>query len=217
MKLPIYIESPAPNFKRFFMLGGAFLLALAIAGQLLWPSMVLQFGILCLAAVSLISVGIAKHFEPPISVSLTKNSVRYFHRYGQWKLAWTNISRIHIPRFYHQLDHREISYIGVKVDDLEELIDNVSPRFASRIIHEHRDILALAISQGDIKAAQAQINLSPFKLPSGFQITGPLAPFFHQMILLEKLYGAHLFIPFSGFTRSPQEVVNQMNVIRKMR
>ncbi|MGB0897696.1 MAG: DUF2982 domain-containing protein [Psychrobium sp.] len=217
MKFPIHITSPAPNFKQFFILAGGLILVLAITGQIIWPTLALQLSLVCLGAVALISIGIAKHLEPAISIKLTENSIRYFHRYGQWKLDWSNINRIYIPRFYHQLEHREISYIGIKINDLEAFIDNVSPRFASRIIHEHRDILALAISQGDINIAQAQINLSAFKLPSGFEIKGPLAPFFHQMILLERVYGAHLFIPFSGLTMPPNDIINQMNVIRKMR
>ncbi|MGB1297588.1 MAG: DUF2982 domain-containing protein [Psychrobium sp.] len=217
MKLPLRIKSPAPNYKQFFMVAGVVLLVLAIMGQLWWPSLSLQFGLLCLAAVSLFFIGIAKHFEPSISLELTQQSLRYFHRYGRWKLDWENISRIHIPRFYYQLQQKETHYIGVKVIDLEKLIDNVSPRLASRIIHEHRDILALAISQGDLTTSEAQIDLTPFKMPSGFQVGGPLAPFFHQMVLLEKHYGAHLFIPFSSFNEAADEVVNRMNTIRKTR
>lgn len=216
MKLPCSIYSPAPNFKRFYMLAGIGVMSIAITGQLIWPQWLLLFGIMCLAAVAIFLVGFTKHFEPTISLALSRDTLRYFHRYGTWSLDWSCVSRIHIPRFTYGLEQREISYIGIKINDLESLVEKFSPRLASRIIHEHRDILALAISQGEMNSAQAQINFLPYKFESGYQVDGPLAACLHQMEQLNAAYGAHLYVPFSCFSVDANELVNQMNIIRKM-
>jgi len=216
MTPPTIIKSPASNYKQYFIAFGVVLLLLGIAGQSQWQDLRLQFGLLCLAALSLIVIGIVKHFEPSISLIFDHKKLQYFHRYGQWTLQWSNICRVHIPVFNYALEQREISYIDIKINDLEFLIDQFSPRLASRIIHEHRDLLALAISQGEVKSAQVQINFNAYKFPSGYQVTGPMAACLYQMEMLESVYGAHLFIPFSGFNEPPQDIVAQLNAIRRM-
>lgn len=213
MKLPIYIKSPAPNYKQFYLFFGVVLFGIGIVGQYFWSHLSLQFGLICMAALATFVVGFTKHFEPVMSVILDNETLQYCHRYGQWVINWSNISRIHIPVFTYALEQRDISYIGIKINELEQLTEHFSPRLASRIIHEHRDILALAVSQGDMTAAQVQINFSPFKFPSGYQVTGPLAACLYQMEMFEKVYGAHLFIPFSCFSESPTNIITQMNAV----
>lgn len=215
MTQPIHIKSPAPNYKTVYMVVGVLAILIGMGGQSIWPNLKLQFGMLCLAALSCFVIGVIKHFEPAISLIFDDKKLTYFHRYGQWSVSWNNVTRIHIPVFHYGLEHREISYIGIKLNDLEALTDQFSPRLASRIIHEHRDILALAISQGDVTAAQVQINFNAYKFASGYQVTGPMAACLHQMEVLEKVYGAHLFIPFSGFSQPAQEIVNQMTLVQK--
>lgn len=214
MTQPTIIKSPAPNNKQIYMVAGVLLILIGVTGQSFWPDLKLQFGLLCLAALSVFVIGVIKHLEPAVSLIFDHKKLQYFHRYGQWTVQWSNVSRVHIPVFSYALEHREISYIGLKVNDLEALVDQFSPRLASRIIHEHRDILALAVSQGDATRAQVQINFDPFKFPSGYQVAGPMAACLHQMQMFEKVYGAHLFIPFSGFSQPPQDIVNQMNALR---
>jgi len=215
MTQPVIIKSPSPNYKHFYMVVGAVSLLIGMSGQSLWPSLKLQFGVLCLAALSCFVIGVIKHFEPAVSLIFDNKKLTYFHRYGQWSIRWENVARVHIPVFHYGLEHREISYIGVKLNELEELTDQFSPRLASRIIHEHRDILALAVSQGDMTAGQVQINFDTYKFASGYQVTGPMAACLHQMEILEKVYGAHLFIPFSGFSQPPQDIVQQMTLVQK--
>lgn len=215
MTKPVTIYSPAPSYKQFYMVAGIALLLIGMSGQSLWPAFQLQFGMLCLAALTLFMIGFTKQFEPAISLIFDKQTLQYFHRYGQWSVDWKNVSRVHIPVFHYALEHRKISYIGVKLHELEELVDQFSPRLASRIIHEHRDILALAISQGDATRADVQINFSPYKFTSGYKVTGPIATCLHQMDLLEKVYGAHLLIPFSSFSELPNDIIKQMTLARK--
>lgn len=215
MTQPITIRSPAPNYKKFYMVAGVVALLIGMSGQTIWPTLKLQFGMLCLAALSCFVIGVIKHFEPAVSLIFDAKKLTYFHRYGQWSVSWKNVTRIHIPTFHYGLEHREISYIGVKLNELEELTDQFSPRLASRIIHEHRDILALAVSQGEVTTAQVQINFNAYKFASGYQVTGPMAACLHQMEVLERVYGAHLFIPFSGFSQPPQEIVKQMTLVQK--
>lgn len=215
MKLPISFNSPAPNYKQFYIFVGLVLFCIGVLGQYIWGHLSLQFGLLCLGALAIFVIGFTKHFEPSVSVNITDDNLQYCHRYGQWSAHWHNVSRIHIPVFSYGLEQREVPYIGIKINELEELVEHFSPRLASRIIHEHRDILALAVSQGDITPAQVQINFSPFKFPSGYQITGPLAACLYQMEMFEKVYGAHLFIPFSCLCAQPMDVVKQMNHVLK--
>lgn len=216
MKQPIIIYSPAPNYKQFYMVVGVALLLIGMGGQSLWPDLILQFGMLCLAALTLFMIGFTKQFEPIVSLIFDNKTLQYFHRYGQWSVNWSNVNRVHIPVFHYALEHRKVSYIGIKLNELEELVDQFSPRLASRIIHEHRDLLALAVSQGDATRSDVQINFNPYKFASGYKVTGPMATCLHQMDLFAKVYGAHLFIPFSSFSELPDEIVNKIAQIRRL-
>ena len=120
-----------------------------------------------------------------------------------------------LPKGLLEEIHQFTMQFQSRIDELEELVDYFSPRLASRIIHEHRDILALAISQGDVTTSDVQVNFNPYKFNSGYQVSGPLATCLHQMDILESVYGAHLFIPFSCFSEQPADIVQQFKLAKK--
>lgn len=163
--------------------------------------------VIALIGVVMIAAGLAGKLEPAVSMSLSDSKLRYFHRYGQWSMPWQNIQRVFQPSFNYNLEQKSIPYIGLKLKDIECVYERISPRLASRLIHEQRDIMVLACQQGDISHEQMQLNFSPYKTKSGYQLTGPIAGFMHQMAVLHQAYGAHLFIPTSSFVQSSDELI----------
>jgi len=193
------------------VLGGLALFCGVLVAQLAVPQFKSQLMLLALVAVVLMVAGVATRLEPKISLSLSSNKLRYFHRYGQWSLPWESVVRVFQPSFSYALERRDIHYIGIKLSDVEVISERISPRLASRLIHEQRDILVLACQQGEITQQQLQLNFSSYKMPSGFEVTGPIAAWLHQVEVLHQAYGAHLFVPTSCFSQSADELIKLLN------
>ncbi len=209
------IASPARRHQKPLIIAGVILFAGVIMLQPTFPQLKPQLLLVALIGVVLIAAGFAIKLEPAISMSLSQTKLRYFHRYGQWSVPWQNIQRVFQPSFTYQLEQKEIPYIAIRLDDIEVIIERISPRLASRLIHEQRDIMVLACQQGDIAPEQVQINFAPYKTRSGYQLNGPIAGFLHQVTVLNKAYGAHLFIPTSCFTQSSSELIELLNQYKR--
>jgi len=184
---------------------------MVLIAQVILPQLKRQLMLLALVSVVLIAAGFATRLEPAVSLVFSASKLRYFHRYGQWSLPWQHIARVFQPSFTHALERIDIPYIGIKLNDIEIISERVSPRLASRLIHEQRDILVLACQQGEITKQQLQLNFSPYQMPSGFAVTGPIAAWLHQMEILHQAYGAHLFVPHSCFSQSSDELISLIN------
>lgn len=189
------------------MVAGVVLFFSVFLLQGLMPQFKTQLMLFSLIGVVLVAAGGAMQLEPAVSLSLSASKLRYFHRYGQWSVRWQDIARVSQPNFYHQLQRKDIPYIALKLNDLDVMCERISPRLASRIVHEQRDIMILACHNGDITVEQTQLNFSPYKTQVGFCVTGPIAGFLHQAAALEQAYGAHLFIPHSCFEQTSEELI----------
>lgn len=183
----------------------------AIVAQSLFEPIRTQLMLVALIALVMMAAGIATRLEPAISLSLSDNKLRYYHRYGQWTQHWSDVSRIFQPSFSHGLTSHNIPYIGIKLKDLESIAEKISPRLASRLIHEQRDIVVLARQQGELSNEQATINFAPYKTNNGYQITGPVAAWLHHVEGLHQAYGAHLYVPHSATSLSSEQLVTLLS------
>lgn len=146
-------------------------------------------------------VGIVKLLEPRVSFYLTPQLLTYQHRYGRWQIGWQSIVALAPIRHTLGLQIDDLPYLGIRLKSLEQLIDNISPRLANRLIHEQRPLLVYCIRSQLMSMEQGVINFEPFLLSDGSQIKGPLAGFLHQCAALHKALGYHLFIPASAIDR----------------
>ncbi|PKF57929.1 hypothetical protein CW748_05255 [Alteromonadales bacterium alter-6D02] len=203
-----YIASPASHYKWWFIAGGLAVFCISfLMGQVLWTELKTQLMLISLIGLVLLTVGVAKHWEPRHSLAVSQKKLRYFHRYGQWSIEWHNIQRIFIPTFRHDLEQQELPYIAIKLKDMERIASSISPRLASRLVHEQRSLMVFAVQQQEITPEQAVLNLTPYKMTQGYEITGPIAAWLHQMKALDQAYGAHLFLPQSAFSQQCEDVM----------
>jgi len=161
---------------------------------------------LALVGVCMLAATLAIGLEPRHSLSLSLQRLRYFHRYGQWSVQWNNISRVFQPSFSEGLERKHIPYIAIKLNNLENIAQQISPRLASRLIHEQRGLMILACQLGEISPEQLQLNMANYKMPAGYAITGPIAAWLHQADALAQAYGGHLFIPLNCTYQSADEL-----------
>jgi hypothetical protein len=168
-----------------------------------WLEAKLVLILLLLVSLILVFIGITKILEPVSSFSLTPSYLRYQHKYGQWQLPWHDIVDIRQISESVWLEQINLPYVGIRLHQLTALIDNMSPRLASRLIHEHRPLIIFCVQHKLIEFEQGIINFSPFTLEKK-AITGPRAAFLHQMMILKGALGYHLYLPESALDRDCQ-------------
>lgn len=204
----LLIESPARRNKLFSVLLGVLLCLASTVVAKWWPQLQWQVMLGWLSGILLVCIGLLKYYEPIYSLSLTQNKLTYFHRYGHWSINWLDISLVTQPSFSYGLERRYIPYLGIKLRDLTGVVQTVSPRLASRQIHEQRDILALACQQDLISIDEATLNLSAYQLANNDEVSGPRAAWLHQMKALHRAYGCDLYIPITSFGQLPEHMVS---------
>ena len=103
---------------------GLFLASIAFS-QL--PKSLYLIGIF-LTSASLIAllVGWFKYREPQFSFLLTRTSIVYKHRHGQWQLDWSNIQRVDIPKVKRGLEHKSLDMVAIKIKDYNYLENTIS-------------------------------------------------------------------------------------------
>jgi len=198
----IKIRPSANHHGAFLMIIGAlFLLIVLIASSWLWADWKLSLIALIMCGIVTIVTGILKKIQPTHSIILTKNHLNFIHHCGTWSLTWQNIQRISIPKTIYGLDENKVPYIGIKLYCITPLAKNISVRLANRLIHEQKSLLIWAINHELLTFDEIIMNFSPFKLDDATIIKGPTAAFLHQMLVLEKAFGFHLFISNTAIDR----------------
>jgi len=210
----LLIRTPTRRNKLFSLLAGGLLWFGSTVLVYQWP--VLQLAILLgyLAGALLIFVGFLKYSEPEYSLALGQHSLQYIHRYGRWSIEWQDIILVAHPSIRYGLERCDIPYLGIKLNDVAAVAHSVSPRLASRQIHEQRDILMLAHQQELLSLEQITINFSEYKLTNNQVIKGPRAAWLHQMAALRSAYGYDLYLPITSFAHSPAQMIALLNKYR---
>jgi hypothetical protein len=204
----IEIKPLAKHHGKFLLLLGIILFSLVLTiASVYWLDFKLVLIFLMLVSIILVLFGVLKVHEPEHSFVLSPNSFIYAHRYGQWQLQWSNIRYISQLNTQAVLTTQSLPYVGISLVSLLPLAQNISPRLASRLIHEQQPLLIHCVSQHLLQAEQVVINFAPCKLDKNTIITGPVAAFLHQTIALHQALGFHLFIPRSALDREIADFV----------
>ena len=161
-----------------------------------------------LGAIALI-LGLAKVYEPETTLSMDEQGLTYFHRRGKVAVSWSNIQRVDIPRVTQGVDTIELSYIGIKLKQLNPILDNISLRLAAGLLTEQRPLLVTAASQQeDLATLETYLGaeFSPLVV-DGDRYRGVLAMFGHRCVMLNTHLGYHLYIPYDSLDRDPREFI----------
>jgi hypothetical protein len=172
-----------------------------------WQQAKLVIILLILVALVISFVGVMKVIEPQSSFILVPQYIRYQHKYGHWQLNWYDIANISEVSESVGIERIDLPYVGIRLHDINSLINNISPRLASRLLHEHRPLIIFCLQHRLLTFEESIINFTPFSI-NNKKITGPTAAFLHQAIMLKKALGFELYLPVSAFDRDSDSFVN---------
>lgn len=202
---------PIANYHGLFLitLGAILLIVFVTIGYQFNHSELAQYRLallfLTLVSLVIIFIGVVKKIEPEYAYVLAPEFISYQHKYGHWKIAWCDIQSIDNIKLHSGLMFKHLPYIGIKLTPETYLEKMISPRLASRLIHEQRPLMLNAITNQLLPFEQAQINFSPFINTQNEETKGPIAAFMHHSNALQQAYGFHLYLPVSSFDRPSEE------------
>ncbi len=206
-ELPVINIKAQSNHHALFLMLVALIITFStlIVSQGYWRQFQLVIIFIYLCALVIFITGLAKYLEPQYSLCLSPYGIKYQHRYGHWQVQWQQIQQISLIHETFGLTQVQLPYIGIRLNQISTLAQQISPRLANRLIHEQKPLLAFAISQGLLPLEQSLLNFDPFVLPSGEILKGPLAAFLHHSTLLHQALGYHLFLPKTAIVRELNE------------
>jgi hypothetical protein len=162
-------------------------------------------------------LGIAKLYEPEVSLRLTASGLDYYHRRGRWHIAWDNIQRLDTARVSQNLALIELPYIGFKLNKINPLLDCISPRLATGLLTEQRPLLMTAATQDeDLQELEKFLGaeFTPL-IVNGERYKGVLAMFGHRTQTLNSQLGYHVYLSHDCLDRSPKEFISLVNEWRE--
>ncbi len=159
-------------------------------------------------------IGLMKIREPDYSLLIDKSGIRYNHARGSWQVPWRDIQRIDVPTIDHGLDKKQLPYVALRLKSQLELLDNISPRLASYLVTEQKEIAIAALRQ-EFDSWQCADGSCPSEILYKFDdyITedkvykGLQAMLGHRIEILRSKLGYDLYIPASALDREPQDFV----------
>lgn len=161
-----------------------------------------------------IFVGTVKLREPEFSLILDRKGIRYMHARGSWLVPWCDIQRVDVPTVDLGLDKKQLPYVALRLKSQIYLLDNISPRLASFLVIEQREIAIAALKQ-DFENWQCADGTCPSEVLYRFDdyktedkvYKGLLAMLGHRVKVLREKLGYDIYIPASALDREPTEFV----------
>lgn len=193
-----------PKSKRnrlfLFSLGCLLLFCCLLLTELFWQKYTMQLMLLILASFILVLLAVLKYLEPQTSYRITPKGIIYTHRSGRWQLPWQDIIRIGDIHIEVNGEYLQLPYLGIKLNNLENIASSISPRLANKLLHEQKELIFLAVKTQQIKLKSGLINFEPYQL-NGVTYKGPVAAWLYRSEQLATAYGYHLYLPESSFDR----------------
>lgn len=211
----ILIRASSANNGFTTSLIGIALLLFGTTGSVLLPEVFFLAAILIMAAgIVAVVMGFFKLKEPKYSLSISRESLTYFHRRGQWKVNWDNIQRFDIPRVQKGLSHVELEMVGIRLKDAEQVLGEISPRLITHLLMEQRPLVTQIDSANcaDGKCyGDDLIEDTKYKLKDGNIINGISAMFANRMRRLQAGLGYDIYISANELDRSPQAFIHLLS------
>lgn len=211
-KLQYRAATAKGGVKTLLCSGAALLLWLLLL--LLWPSLLHSSAWVLLLMCCLLGLvaGYAKLTEPLYVVELDPHGFCYVHHKGRWFIPWHGFSFIAVP----ELAGQSLAYVGVKLRNYEDFLNQLQPRLAVHLMIEQRHLLIAALSSNCPSGTcptELMVELGEFRGPNR-SYKGAIAMFARRMQLLRQLTGFDLFIPMSAIGSEPADFCRKVNQIR---
>lgn len=165
------------------------------------------------AGIVALLIGWFKIREPAHSLLISKQTISYKHRNGEWLLEWNNVQRVDIPTSYQDMQHRPLSVIGIRVNNYEPILENISPRLATNILMEQRPLLLQTLKENCTTGncySEGLIEDDSYVSKDGTRYKGIKAMFANRMTRLRDSLGYDLYINVAELDRPAQEFVKLM-------
>lgn len=204
----------------FCTLGVAIFAAAMFCWLIAAPLAPAAYGLLWIASAVLLFLGIAKLLEPETSLIITPQFITYVHRRGTWSLPWEAITRFDAPRVTRGLHLEDLPYLGFRLQDIEVLLNNISPRLMSQVIVEQRHLLALGLryERPDLQDYTAYYDIPErFVSTSGREYKGLQAMFAVRSQQLRELLGYDIFIHASALDRPLDAFIQHLRQLQASR
>lgn len=180
-------------------------ISLFLFSQTMFAPGILSFS---LGIISLV-LGISKTLEPEVSLSLTPAGLNYHHRRGSIFIDWDNVQRVDIPRGLDGMESIALPYVGIKLKQINPILDLIPGRLATGLLTEQRPLLMSAVTlDEDLLELESYMNseFTPLVVNEE-RYRGVLAMFGHRCEMLSTNLGFHLYIPADCLDRSAGDFV----------
>mgnify|MGYP000306623551 CR=1 FL=1 len=211
----IAIRASASHNSLTFCIGGIGVILLGASMIMLLPELLFLAGVLlsCLGVVGLI-IGVFKRLQPPFSLLIDKQGIRYQHRRGSWYIAWSNIQRIDIPRVHQGLNSIDLSLIGFRLKQPDLILPDISPRLTTYLLMEQRPLLR-HMDESQCATGKCYgddlIDDQKYKLDDGTQLKGVHAMFANRMRRLRQSLGYDIYLNANEFDRPLEDCQQLLN------
>ncbi|WP_417656405.1 DUF2982 domain-containing protein [Pseudidiomarina aestuarii] len=212
--------SARQNALTFCLLGVLFFAVAMFCWLVEAPLAPAAFGLLWIASAVLLFLGIAKLLEPETSFIITPAEITYSHRRGRWTLPWEAITRFDAPRVHRGLNLEDLPYLGFRLEDIEVLLERISPRLMSHVIVEQRHLLALGLryERPDLSDYSQYYDIPErFIGRSGREYKGLQAMFAVRSQQLRELLGYDIYIHASALDRPLDEFIQHLRQLQSSR
>jgi hypothetical protein len=182
----------------FMLVGGIGLIVIMLFVSLRSTPISIVEIFLCAAAIMSIWLGFLKSQEPFYSLLIDSKGICYVHRYGSWSLTHENFHSCGIPSVTQGLEILELNAVGIKLKDIDEFLQALSPRLAGKLLIEQRYIFLQVVKthcKNGNCPSEWLIEPSKYRSASGHVYTGLIAMFANRMHNLKTLTGYDLLLP----------------------
>lgn len=137
-------------------------------------------------------VGARKLIAPVICLEASEQGFTYIHAVGEYHIPWQQISRIGMAT----IDGRDSGYIGIRLQDYQQFLQQMPLRLAVRLLVEQRELLLVGMRHNCPSGqcpSDMLIETGDFQVPNQ-TFRGVQAMFAHRMQHLRTLWSYDLFI-----------------------
>ncbi|MBQ4833965.1 DUF2982 domain-containing protein [Pseudoalteromonas sp. MMG010] len=191
---------------------GAFGLVFIMLFNILQPTVIsiIEIFIVSVCVVSIL-IGFLKTQQPYNNIELNHDEFIYYHKFGCWRLKASNIRYCGVPKM---ADGTAINALGIRVNNIDELLMNISIRLAGKLLIEQRNLF-LQIAQKNCKIGNCPskwlIEESNYKSKAGYKYSGLLAMFANRTALIKEFTGYDLLLLASELDTDVCDVSNRLN------
>ncbi|NMR24456.1 DUF2982 domain-containing protein [Pseudoalteromonas sp. NEC-BIFX-2020_015] len=169
-------------------------------------------------SIAAVFVGFLKTQEPFYSLIIAEQYLRYEHKYGYWALTHANFNHAGIPKTDQTLEKLELNAVGIKLNDTDEFLLQLSPRIAGKLLIEQRHLFMQAVQKHCKNGNCPSEWLSEdnfYTSTNGRNFNGLIAMFANRMRHLQQLTGYDLLLPASVLDRNIWDFCQSLNTWKR--